>query len=339
VPGAVDELVAAWHRDGQHRDVLVAVAVALRAWLDDPRSWTVLQAAAEGERHVAQSLLDAVAHRIAERHREPYAALVRRLTRHPEPEVAGRAYAALPAWAPWAPGIAAEITAGVTDMAAGPTWRYAATCALSPAVWSAIPDLLPELTTGLLRLTRSDPDAEPLRDLPARQRLGYLVRGLAGWPQAGDAARRHPAPVRRMVEILGAEPTFVVDAARLSASLLWPGPGFVADLVALADLLAPLPCAASDVFGHRAVANWEPLEVAPGVDALAMRGDPAGGLLAVSLTAVAGERAGWPDAWRERLRTLRRHGSPEVRQAALAVFTATEQTGTSLALVDLNYFR
>jgi hypothetical protein len=58
-----------------------------------------------------------------------------------------------------------------------------------------------------VRLTRSDPDAEPLRDLPARQRLGYLVHSLAGWPQAGDAARRHPAPVRRMVEILGAEPT------------------------------------------------------------------------------------------------------------------------------------
>ena len=324
VPGAVDELVAAWHRDGQHRDVLVAVAAAVRAWLDDPRSWVVLEAAADGERHAAESLLDAVAYRLAERDRERYAALVRRLTRHPEPEVARRAYAALPTWAPWAPGIAEEITAGVTDMAPGSTWRYAATCALAPAVWNAVPDLLPGLAAGLLRLTRSDPDAEPLRDLPARQRLGYLVGGLGGWGPAREAARRHPAPIRRIVEILAVDPTFVVEAARLSAALLWPGPDFVADLAALADLLAPLPGAMSEVDGHCAVAEWEPAEVAPGVDALAGRGDPAGGLLAVSLTAVAGERAGWPEAWRERLRALRRHPSPEVRQAALAVFTATE---------------
>src|SRR5262249_38053707 len=42
-PGALDGLLSAWHRDGQHRDVLVAVAAAMRSHLDDPRSWPVLE--------------------------------------------------------------------------------------------------------------------------------------------------------------------------------------------------------------------------------------------------------------------------------------------------------
>src|SRR2546430_9943001 len=102
--------------------------------------------------------------------------------------------------------------------------------------------------------------------------------------------------------------------------MLWPGERFVADLGANADLLAELPYAVPPIDAD----NWEPDEVAPGVDALAGRADPAGGLLAVALTGVAGDRAGWPEAWRERLRGLRRHPAAAVRQAALAVFTAHE---------------
>jgi hypothetical protein len=222
---------------------------------------------------------------------------------------------------PWAPEIAAEIVAGVTTMSAGPTWRYALGCAETPAVWTTLPDLLPELTATLLALTRVDPDAEPLRDLPARQRLHHLVDGVC---RAAQAVRRHPAPVRRMVEILRADPTFVPAAGRLSACLLWPGPTFIVDAQTLADLLSGFPPAVSEVDGHLAVDAWEPAETAAAVDALTARDDAAGGLLAVALTDAAGDRAGWPEDWRQRLRTLRRHPAPEVRYDALDVYTATE---------------
>jgi len=321
VPGAVDELVAAWHREGQHRDVLVAVAGALRGWLDDPRSWAVLEAATAGERHAAEMVLGADPFGLAEADRRRYAGLVRRLTRHTEPEVVRRAYTALAVWAPWAPGSAEDITAGITDLTPGPTWGYAVRCAATPIVWSGYPDLLADATEALVRLAGTDPDAEPLRDRPARQRLGRLVDEVCAGP---EAVRRDPAPVRRVVAILRAEPTFVAAAARLAASLAWPGPRLVSDLSDLADILTDAPWAVSSVDGILAVDRWEPDDVAPGVDALAGRGDPAGGRLAVALTRVAGPRAGWPDAWRERLRELRRHPAAEVRDAALLVFSASE---------------
>jgi hypothetical protein len=139
-----------------------------------------------------------------------------------------------------------------------------------------------------------------------------------------EAARRHPEPVRRMAEVLRGDASFAVESARLSAGLLWPGPAFRDDLAHLADGLAELPSAVSVVDRCVAVGEWEPDHVAPGVDALTGRGDAAGGLLAVALTRVAGERAGWPDGWRERLRRLRRHPAPDVRHAALAVVTVRE---------------
>jgi hypothetical protein len=330
VPGAVDDLVAAWHRDGQHRDVLVAVAAALRGWLNDPRAWAVLEQATAGERHGAESLLDADPHDLPRPHRERYAGLVRRLTGHAEPEVVRRAYEVLATWVPWAPGSATEIMstigAGITGLAPGPTWRYAAGCAATPTVWTRFPDLLGNVTGALVALSRTDPDAEPLRDRPARQRLGFLVAELH---RSADAARRQPGPVRRMADVLQAEPGFAVEAARLSATLLWPGPAFADDLARVADLLADTPSAISSVDGCLAVAEWEPTDVAPGVDALTGDGDTptggaAAGLLAVALTRVAGQRAGWPDAWRERLRRLRRHPAPDVRHAALTVITAEE---------------
>jgi hypothetical protein len=322
VPGAVDDLVAAWQRDGQHRDVLVAVAAALRGLLDDPRAWTVLEAAAtQAERHAAESLLDADPYGLPESARERYAGLVRRLTGHAEPEVVRRAYRTLASWVPWAPGSGAEIAAGITDLAPGPTWRYAVGCATDPIVWARFPDLLADVTGTLVDLSRTDPDAEPLRDRPARQRLRALVHALAA---GADAARRQPGPVRRMADVLGGDASFAVESAHLATALLWPGPTFADDLARLADRLADLPTAVSSLDGHVARPEWEPDDVAAGVDALTGRGDAAGGLLAVALTRVAGQRAGWPDDWRERLRRLRRHAAPDVRHAALAVIASEE---------------
>ncbi|HEY1180361.1 MAG TPA: hypothetical protein VGF17_29755, partial [Phytomonospora sp.] len=63
-------------------------------------------------------------------------------------------------------------------------------------------------------------------------------------------------------------------------------------------------------------------------EALAGRGDLAGGLFALALTeGGAGLGAGWPSAdpsWRDLLSLLRRHPEPEVRAAALEVFAFAE---------------
>ena len=96
-----------------------------------------------------------------------------------------------------------------------------------PIVWARFPDLLADVTGTLVDLSRTDPDAEPLRDRPARQRLRALVHALAA---GADAARRQPGPVRRMADVLGGDASFAVESAHLATALLWPGPTFADDL-------------------------------------------------------------------------------------------------------------
>jgi hypothetical protein len=54
---------------------------------------------------------------------------------------------------------------------------------------------------------------------------------------------------------------------------------------------------------------------------LARRPDPEAGLIALPLVARAGRELGWPTAYRQVVRTLRRHPDPAVAEAALDVDT------------------
>jgi hypothetical protein len=324
-PGTVDALLAAWHRPDQHRDVRIELATALREWPADPRVWTVLDdAAAQGDRYLAESLADARPDTMPTAHRPRYAAVVRGLTRHPEAPVVRRAYAALPGWLRWDPGCADDLADGITDLTPATPWVQAVAALTQPAVWGSVPSLLPDVTARLMRAAAADDDAEPTRDLPARQRLRRLVDGVVAHR---DACRRHPQPVRHTVDLLRADPSFVPEAARLAAVLPWPGAGLTDDLTALADLLAELPATAANIAANipfDAFIGPDPQTLDRAAATLVRRPDPAAGLLAVALVAAVGAQAGWPPPWREHLRALRRHPHAEVRHAAVQPVTYPE---------------
>ncbi|GIJ60119.1 HEAT repeat domain-containing protein [Virgisporangium aurantiacum] len=324
-PGAVDALLAAWHRTGQHRDVRIALAAALRNWPADNRIWATFDGvAATGDRYLAGSLADVEPDSMPVAYRSRYAAVVRGLVHHPETPVVRHAYIALPAWLPWEPGCADDLAAAVTDLVPATPWADAMAALTLPAVWGSVPAVLPGVTRALVASSTEDSDAEPTRDRPARQRLRHLVDGLVG---NAASCRRHPEPVRRTVDVLRADPSFVPEAARLAAVLPWPGPGLGAELAALADLLDGLPATAAAVAAgipFATFAGLDPGSVDEAAATLARRPDVAAGLLAVALVAALGAEAGWPAPWREHLRALRRHAEAEVRHAALRPVTAPE---------------
>jgi hypothetical protein len=318
--GALDALLDAWRRPGEHRDVRIAVLVALRSWTGDERVWAALDEAGRGDRYLAAAVLGAGPPAMAPAHRPGYGALVRRLTAHPEPHVARAALLALARWVPWARDAQLELTAAATDLTVTTTWRSAAAAALDPEVWTVLPDLLPAVVA---RLTAADdtPDADALRDRPARRRVAHVVDGLC---RQGPVARRHPRPVLGVALLLAGDPAAVRFAARLRAVLVWPGPDFVEDLRALAALVAERPVAARAAAAELGVGDWDPADVGPAVDAMADAASAGAGHLGVTLIATAGPRAGWTGEWRARLRLLRAHHDPDVRDAALAVATAPE---------------
>ncbi|WP_219417860.1 hypothetical protein [Pseudonocardia nigra] len=318
--GALETLLDIWQRAEEQRDVRIAALAALRAWYDDDRVWAALEEAGCEDRFFAGAVLEPAPRELPPAHRRRYAGLVRRLTGHPDPDVARGALRALAAWLPWAPGAAADLSRAITDLTGTATWRAAADATLIPAVWTSAPDLLPTIVRGLMSVP-DGPDADPLRDRPGRQRLAHLVDELC---RNAAVARRHPGPVRAVAERLAADPTELAAAARLRALLLWPGPGFAEDLAALGSLVGDRSVAALAAAGELDVRDWDPAGVGAGVDALEEIAGAGAGLLAVALVATAGARAGWPQEWRSRLRELRRHPDPDVRAAALRAVAAPE---------------
>ncbi|GIJ46388.1 hypothetical protein Val02_32740 [Virgisporangium aliadipatigenens] len=322
VPGAADALLAALERPDQHRDVRAAVIGALRGWPDDPRVWPVLDAAATGDRHVASALLGAAPEGLPEAHRRRYAGIAVALAGHPAEQVAVEGLRRLPAWAPWTARVdVAGVLRGALLDRKGEVWRAAASAAADPRTWTALPELPADLVRALLARAADDVDAKAKRDRPARQRLFGLLEELIS---AVGRARAHAAPLRPIVESLATDPTLVPDAAELSVALL-ARDDLVERLPALATLVVNHPAAAASVAEDLAERFAdEPDAAEAALAALAGRDDRAAGLFAVALVELGGDDAGWSKPWRRRLRALRTHADPEVRIAALEVWTAEE---------------
>jgi hypothetical protein len=193
VPGAVGVLEAAWQADGQHRDVLAAVVSAARQRLDEPRVWPILAAAATGSREELRALLAAHPLNIAERYRPRYGELVTRVCHSTDDEAAAEAWTVLPMWAQWTPQATASISGRLTDLTDRTVWRN-----VMPAITALVDaglgeDLPADVLDELVRLDHAEPmDTGPLRDRPARRRIGELVGHLVSWARlaSADAPRR-----------------------------------------------------------------------------------------------------------------------------------------------------
>ncbi|MGR3932979.1 hypothetical protein [Streptomyces sp. BRA346] len=336
-PDAATLLADAQGLPGQHPDVqAVCVRFATRL-LGTKRAWELLTAAAGGRRELRHAVLHARPLDLPELHRERYAQLIRVVCDTEDPEVAASGHAALARWSPWAPDAAALLVAAVTDLGNRASWRSAADALL--ALMAAAPDGTSEdnpLAWALAALVTADartgmPDAEPDRDRPARQRIRHLATRLA------RHGRTRPREMRRhalgAAELLAGYETFVPEAAQVLVHALdldaRPS-ALTAALARLARLHTSRPALAArtaDVLRDRLDAASRPggrEGLLRAAWQLEEDGGHAAGLFAAVLTGVGGPRTEWAEPWRERVRGLRRHPHPDVRDAALRLTTAGE---------------
>ncbi|MFV2022353.1 hypothetical protein [Micromonospora sp. LOL_023] len=347
-PEAFDVVTAAYRRVDQHPDVRAAAVAAARQRPDVPASWAILTGAA-GTADVADSptpsraevtaLLDAPPSTIAEPDRPRYAALVVAATGNPDPEAARLAWAALPAWARWAPELTGLTVAALTDLDDPYRWASAmrvvtrlldepaaATADGPPPAVDRSP--LVVAVDALARLDRSDDrPGDPAGDRPARRRLDRLVDAAVRWCHDADPETDRAA-VRAAARTLVGFADLTPQAARLLAHLVPlaapTAPPVVAELAALADLVADRPVLAGRLAEtltdqvRRVEGGWDPAVLTAAVGAIAERGDLAAGLFAVALVR-AGDRYGWSPPWRSLLHRLRCHPVPDVRSAALDI--------------------
>jgi hypothetical protein len=187
-------------------------------------------------------------------------------------------------------------------------------------------DLVPFVAASLQAGDAPEHDAAPERDLPRRQRLTAVLAQLAALPY-DDRERLRPELDLVVAELRSAPALVGGELLIRAAAIDWHEP--TAALASIADRVVARPLAAAtalDVLGPlliRDEARWSPEDLAPFVDAATGAAAPAA-LVAVRITRVAGERAGWSADWRARVRTLRAHADADVVAAAQGIVTSPE---------------
>ncbi|PRY35669.1 hypothetical protein [Umezawaea tangerina] len=322
VPGAAALLASAWGGPHSHRDVRRALVWAAEWFLDDEAAWDLLAKATTDEQAVAVTVLDRSPFTVAPRHRARYAALVRAVVTAPHGDPTVLRAPTLPLWTRWDTGTTAVLVDRVADLDDTATWSPALAALVD--VCAAADDIGPlrEATARLLAVEDRF-DAEPDRDLPARQRIGALARMVVGRPSAVLRAA-----AGALSDDLAHAPEHRGSAVALAvAAVPWdddPLPGLRA-VARLADRPALAARAAAELSTgvHDAVRRM-PRERALAVAGTLTREGATPALLALAITAAAGHDTGWPEHWRALLRELRRHDDQDVRLAALDTVTAVE---------------
>ncbi|MFF2078974.1 hypothetical protein ACFVXG_30000 [Kitasatospora sp. NPDC058162] len=318
----------------QHRDVRAAAVAAAVRLLPAPAAWRLLDGATAGPPVARSTVLRTRPLDLPAADRPRYAALVSRVASGDDPETAQTALNLLGSWAPWHPEAEDLLLTGTVDLANRSSWRASAS-GLAVLATGGTGRRLPEALTRLLASEHEagdELDATAERDRPARQRIDFLAARLS----AGVGDRPTAAAVaaaREAAELLTTAPDFAHLSLQLRAAALdfdAPYDNLLTELDALATLHADRPVPATrtaEALHNRLNATRRPGDPAVlhrVVEQLTAQNTCVQGLFAVALTHALGPRTNWQPHWRTALRTLRRHPHPDVRDAALAVRTASE---------------
>ncbi|MGW0906026.1 hypothetical protein [Streptomyces sp. NPDC002853] len=324
-PRAAALLGDAYEAPDAHRDVRAACVAFAGGLLGEERVWELLRDAAGGEAVLRTAVLRVRPLDLAREHRERYAHLVRDAVGADDDDVAGQALAALARWAPWSPDAAPVLAHAVADLDRRATWQVAARGLVTAA--ATAPRGGEALCGALAALAGVDAPDSPDRDLPARRRIEYVARTLA------DEGEVYRTAALRAAGLLAGYGDFVPQAAEVLAgavALDGEPAQAAAALARLARLHEGRPALAvrtastlgARLSGTEFAGGVAPLLAVAG--GLAGDGSFASGLFAVAVVESCGERDGWAAPWRDLLGSLRGHGVPDVRDAALSVCTSYE---------------
>ncbi|WP_026416634.1 hypothetical protein [Actinomadura oligospora] len=302
-PGALDALLATWRAPDLHRDVRVAVAVALRHFPDGPHALEALAEAprAHASEEMLRTLFQAAPSEYAPDARPAMATLIRACLNAADlPGVRFRGRKAFAAWARWYPGGHAATLAAAAD----PDDPSGDTEAMVLAALVEVGAVRDEALDVLARLA-----PEGLM----RHRVRHLVSGLRNLLVRSAGEDGTEPLLRRAVDTLARHPLQLGTAASLHIALINADreteTDLTGELTALADLLRDRPVQADRAYGELILGGHYSggavsRDVLPAVDALIERGHTAAHLLALRLVRRGGVDAGWPDEWQDALARL-----------------------------------
>jgi len=324
-PAALQTFADVWARRPLHRDLLIALASALRSFPNEVLAWEVLTAMSTGSDDEALALVrSAEFHAWPDDKRPRLAALVAPLIRRNNSNLRNAAWPMLAGWRQWYPEVDGLILEAIADLDVVGRWRPALAELQEINRADEAPNLMLEVVQELAaRPDPEDADAGALRDNPRAQRLHAIARSAPRTPgtrtACGEAA-----------DVLLAMGRSVEAGQFAVAAIDWrnPAEGLV-KLAAVAEgpqhdeLIAPAIVEALPAAMHAERDQWLDADLLTPARQLADGTEPSA-RMAATFVAIGGPAKNWPAPWRELLMELRDHVAPAVRVAARTTFTASE---------------
>lgn len=333
VDGVAGMLSDALDADAPHRDVVIAVGHAARQLADGyAGAWDLLdRIATHDSPDVARSFTMASPREFDLGGKQRYGRLLLAVTHHPDLSVRQAAVNALPAWAE---GIEDELAFRFGELILDPgavgEWRGSVGALMSVNLRGIVSERIVGVAKSLLAATRTeDVTAGGDRDVPMRQRLRTVLQAIRDRQDPRDDSANS---LRRAAStVLDGAPDLAMERiALLLMALDWRQPAEVRRVINSAAAFAGASSdAVSDMGGvvEKSLEvneqRWAPADLVPLARDLLGDEQPSS-RVAVTITRVAGRRAGWPAEWCDVLTAARKSEDPDVRAAALRVTVRAE---------------
>ncbi|GIP19367.1 hypothetical protein J40TS1_50090 [Paenibacillus montaniterrae] len=326
-------LIREYEKPNVHKDVIIAIGHAVRQWLDDERSWTILHAiAASPQRDIARSLLNQYAGGIALEARPRYLQLIIEIAEHADAVVAREAFQAMNLWVNGSEEkVAASASKAILDMEDNMRWKAAMDALIVACSDGKVNDRVISVCTMLADMeTKAEWNAAPERDLPERQRLAALIDKLISLP---PNARRVLIPLYTgMIDALKSKETLkraviklylaMVEWNQADQAALYLEP--VIQMVDTHPYLLDYAYRQIDRAANASQAYWSPEAILDLVDNLRNRKSFAARYIGLSLLKVTGTSLLWNQDCTDRLRAYRNDKLEAIRLAALDIWTVLE---------------
>lgn len=326
-------LIREYEKPNVHKDVMIAIGHAVRQWLDDERSWTILHAiAASPQRDIARSLLNQYAGGIALEVRPRYLQLIIEIAEHADAVVGREAFQAMNLWVNGSEEkVAASASKAILDMEDNMRWKAAMDALIVACSDGKVNDRVISVCTKLADMeTKAEWNAAPERDLPERQRLAALIDKLISLP---PNARRVLIPLYTgMIDALKSKETLkraviklylaMVEWNQADQAALYLEP--VIQMVDTHPYLLDYAYRQIDRAANASQAYWSPEAILDLVDNLRNRKSFAARYIGLSLLKVTGTSLLWNQDCTDRLRAYRNDELEAIRLAALDIWTVLE---------------
>ena len=326
-------LKAELHKTNPHKDVIIAVGHAARAFLANEDAWDILsELAGSSKPDIVRSVISLQPNQLSAANKARYLEFIIRVANHPEADIRAEAFTYMRQWITGSEEVVAAATAtAVVDLGYSSVWRTAMHTLVEASCDGKANEIVMRVFTDLINVEMTeDFNANAQRDLPHRQRIIAFTTLLTS---LSSHIRINLAPLfQSMIAYISKDKTLQHILIKVYvASTNWNDTDSAITVINnVVECMINYPhlinSAYSEVLQNieSSKGYWEPETLLQIVDRLWHDDCHKAHYIALAILEAVGSTLNWRQDCADRLRLFRNHKDIAVTARALDIWTAIE---------------